>query len=97
MAEEVGKPENAEAYVRDRLARHEKIMGFGHAVYRTMDPARDGAEAAVPASSASASASRSGTRSSRRSRRRRSSRRACTRTSTSTPPACTTCSGSRPT
>jgi len=38
MAEEVDKPENAEAYVRDRLARHEKIMGFGHAVYRTMDP-----------------------------------------------------------
>jgi citrate synthase len=38
MAEEVGKPENAEAYVRERLERHEKIMGFGHAVYRTMDP-----------------------------------------------------------
>ena len=38
MAEEVGKPENAEAYVRDRLARHEKIFGFGHAVYKTMDP-----------------------------------------------------------
>ncbi len=38
MAEEIGKPENAEAYVRDRLERHEKIMGFGHAVYRTMDP-----------------------------------------------------------
>jgi citrate synthase len=38
MAEEVGKPENAEAYVRERLANHEKVMGFGHAVYRTMDP-----------------------------------------------------------
>jgi 2-methylcitrate synthase len=38
MAEEVGKAENAEAYVRDRLANHQKIMGFGHAVYRTMDP-----------------------------------------------------------
>lgn len=38
MAEEVGKPENAEAYVRDRLERRQKIMGFGHAVYRTMDP-----------------------------------------------------------
>jgi citrate synthase len=37
-AEEIGEPANAEAYVRDRLARHEKIMGFGHAVYRTMDP-----------------------------------------------------------
>jgi len=38
MLEEVGDPANAEAYVRDRLARKEKIMGFGHAVYRTMDP-----------------------------------------------------------
>jgi citrate synthase len=38
MAEEVDKPENAEAYVRERLANHQKIMGFGHAVYRTMDP-----------------------------------------------------------
>lgn len=38
MAEEVGSPQNAEAYVADRLERHEKVMGFGHAVYRTMDP-----------------------------------------------------------
>lgn len=38
MLEEVGDPPNAEAYVRDRLERKEKIMGFGHAVYRTMDP-----------------------------------------------------------
>ena len=39
MAEEIGSPDRAaEAYVADRLARHEKVMGFGHAVYRTMDP-----------------------------------------------------------
>ncbi|HEY7477672.1 MAG TPA: citrate/2-methylcitrate synthase [Actinomycetota bacterium] len=38
LAEIVGKPENAEAVVRERLERKEKIMGFGHAVYRTMDP-----------------------------------------------------------
>jgi len=38
MLEEVGKPENAQAYVAERLARREKIFGFGHAVYRTMDP-----------------------------------------------------------
>jgi citrate synthase len=38
MLEEIGSPERAEAYVKDRLARKEKIMGFGHAVYRTMDP-----------------------------------------------------------
>jgi 2-methylcitrate synthase len=38
MAEEIGSPDRAEAYVRDRLERHQKVMGFGHAVYRTMDP-----------------------------------------------------------
>jgi citrate synthase len=38
MLEEVVTPDRAEAYVRDRLARHEKVMGFGHAVYKTMDP-----------------------------------------------------------
>jgi citrate synthase len=38
MAEEVGKAENAQAYVRGRLESGQKIMGFGHAVYRTMDP-----------------------------------------------------------
>jgi citrate synthase len=38
MLEEVGSPERAEAYVADRLERKQKIMGFGHAVYKTMDP-----------------------------------------------------------
>ncbi|MGZ8624634.1 MAG: citrate/2-methylcitrate synthase [Actinomycetota bacterium] len=38
MAEEIGAPDRAAEYVADRLARHEKVMGFGHAVYRTMDP-----------------------------------------------------------
>jgi citrate synthase len=38
MLEEVGSPRRAAAYVKARLARKEKIMGFGHAVYRTMDP-----------------------------------------------------------
>jgi citrate synthase len=38
MAEEVGAPDRAAEYVAGRLERHEKVMGFGHAVYRTMDP-----------------------------------------------------------
>ena len=38
MLEEVGSPEGAEGYVRELLAGHEKVMGFGHAVYKTMDP-----------------------------------------------------------
>lgn len=35
---EVGSPQHAEAWVRERLARKEKIMGFGHRVYKTGDP-----------------------------------------------------------
>jgi citrate synthase len=38
MLEEVGSPDRAEAHVADLLARKEKVMGFGHAVYKTMDP-----------------------------------------------------------
>lgn len=38
MLEEIGEPENAEAWVHDALDRNEKIMGFGHRVYRTLDP-----------------------------------------------------------
>ncbi|MGH7545661.1 MAG: citrate/2-methylcitrate synthase, partial [Gemmatimonadota bacterium] len=38
MLLEIAEPENAEAYVKARLDRHEKVMGFGHRVYRTEDP-----------------------------------------------------------
>lgn len=34
----IGRPEAAEPYVRALLARGERVMGFGHAVYRTHDP-----------------------------------------------------------
>lgn len=34
----VGSKENAEQWIRAALARKEKIMGFGHRVYRTGDP-----------------------------------------------------------
>ena len=36
--QEIGAPERAEGWVRDALATKKKIMGFGHAVYRTEDP-----------------------------------------------------------
>ncbi|NAZ80760.1 citrate synthase [Kineococcus sp. R8] len=36
--DEIGTPERAGAWVRDRLAAGERVMGFGHAVYRTADP-----------------------------------------------------------
>lgn len=34
----IGQADRAEAYVRDLVGRGERIMGFGHAVYRTDDP-----------------------------------------------------------
>ena len=35
---EVGTPEQAEAWVRDAIARGDRLMGFGHRVYRAYDP-----------------------------------------------------------
>jgi len=35
---EIGSPERAEAWVREMIARGERIMGFGHRVYRAYDP-----------------------------------------------------------
>lgn len=34
----IGEVEKAESYIKDALANKAKIMGFGHAVYRTEDP-----------------------------------------------------------
>jgi citrate synthase len=34
----IDRPDNAAQWVRDALGRGEKIMGFGHRVYRTLDP-----------------------------------------------------------
>ncbi len=38
MLDEIGSPDRAEAWVRDRVHHGGRIMGFGHAVYRTEDP-----------------------------------------------------------
>ena len=38
VLERVGSPEKAEAWIQDALARKERIMGFGHRVYKTGDP-----------------------------------------------------------
>jgi citrate synthase len=35
---QVGSPEHAEAWVREALDRGERLMGFGHRVYRAYDP-----------------------------------------------------------
>ena len=38
MLLKIGSAENARSYVQETLAKHEKIMGFGHRVYKTVDP-----------------------------------------------------------
>jgi citrate synthase len=38
MLEKIGTAENTEPWLRDALARKEKIMGFGHRVYKDGDP-----------------------------------------------------------
>ncbi len=38
MLLEIGDVENVESYIKNALAQKRKIMGFGHAVYRTEDP-----------------------------------------------------------
>jgi citrate synthase len=38
MTSEIGDPSRAEAYIKEKLANKERIMGFGHRVYRAEDP-----------------------------------------------------------
>lgn len=38
MLEEIGSEDRVDAYLEQKLARKEKIMGIGHRVYKTLDP-----------------------------------------------------------
>jgi citrate synthase len=38
MLDQIGTPERAEAWIRDAVEHGERIMGFGHRVYKTNDP-----------------------------------------------------------
>jgi 2-methylcitrate synthase len=38
MTSEIGSPERAEEYIKSKLDAKERIMGFGHRVYRAEDP-----------------------------------------------------------
>ncbi len=38
MVQQVGTPENVPEFLQKKLANKEKIMGFGHRVYKTLDP-----------------------------------------------------------
>jgi citrate synthase len=47
MIDAIGAPENAEAWIDGALGRGERLMGFGHRVYRVRDPRADALKAAV--------------------------------------------------
>jgi citrate synthase len=38
MLQEIGEPENVDAYVENALAEKKRIMGIGHRVYKVLDP-----------------------------------------------------------
>lgn len=41
MVFEIGKATNAEPYLREKLSQGERLMGFGHRVYKVRDPRAD--------------------------------------------------------
>ncbi|MEO8757678.1 MAG: citrate synthase/methylcitrate synthase [Devosia sp.] len=47
MLDAVGKPENAEPVLAEMLARGDRLMGFGHRIYRVRDPRADALKAAL--------------------------------------------------
>lgn len=47
MLDEIGRPEDAQAWIEKALARGDRLMGFGHRVYRVRDPRADALKAAV--------------------------------------------------
>jgi citrate synthase len=38
MLDAIGAPENTEPWLRQAIGRGEKLMGFGHRIYKTLDP-----------------------------------------------------------
>ena len=49
MLDEIGAPENARAWIEAALARKERLMGFGHRIYRVRDPRADALKGPVRA------------------------------------------------
>ena len=47
MLDEIGQPENAEAWLDAAVLRGDRLMGFGHRVYRVTDPRSDVVKRAV--------------------------------------------------
>jgi citrate synthase len=52
MLDGIGAAENAEAWIEDALDRGDRLMGFGHRIYKVRDPRADALKAAVKRMSA---------------------------------------------
>jgi len=48
MLDAIGTPQHAEAWLTATLDRGERLMGFGHRIYRVRDPRADALKAALP-------------------------------------------------
>jgi citrate synthase len=47
MLDGIGTPENASAWIEDALDRGERLMGFGHRIYKVRDPRADALKYAI--------------------------------------------------
>jgi len=47
MLDEIGEPQNARAWIEAALARGDRLMGFGHRIYKVRDPRADALKTAV--------------------------------------------------
>ena len=47
MLDEIGDPANARAWIEGALARGDRLMGFGHRIYKVRDPRADALKSAV--------------------------------------------------
>ena len=47
MLDEIGEPANARAWIEAALARGDRLMGFGHRIYKVRDPRADALKSAV--------------------------------------------------
>jgi citrate synthase len=47
MLDEIGEPANARAWIESALARGDRLMGFGHRIYKVRDPRADALKSAV--------------------------------------------------
>jgi citrate synthase len=43
----IGTPDRAASWLQDKLARGERLMGFGHRIYRVRDPRADAVKSAL--------------------------------------------------